>query len=56
MFNHAEGAALRIGIVEICPGTDDEFALVRLAKIDVHSVGHEDSVHHRLQWFGDKRL
>ncbi len=55
-LDDVEGAPLGIGVESVDPGAHDQFALVRLADIDVHGVRHHDAVEHRLYRLGHQRL
>ena len=51
-----EGAALGVVVVAVGAAADDHLALVGLAHVAVHGVGHDDAVHDRLDGLGDQRL
>ena len=51
-----KGTALRVVVVRVSTATDDEFALVRLADVAVHGVGHYHAVDDRLDRLGNEGL
>ena len=55
-LDHVEPAPLAVRDIRIDPGPHNQLAFVRLADIDVDSVGHDHRRVNRLEQFGDKRL
>ena len=55
-FDDVERSALRVGVERVDPGAHDQLALVGLAHVDMHGVGHHDAVQHRLEEHRDECL
>ena len=51
-----EAAALGVVVEAVGAAADHHLALVRLAHVAVHRVGHDDHIHAGLDRFGDERL
>ena len=56
MLDDAEAAALTVTVVAVDAGADDQVALVRLADVTVHGVGHDHRVDDRLDRLRHQRL
>ncbi len=56
VLDHRIRAALAVAVVAVDAGADDQVALVRLADVAVHGVGHDDAVDDRLQRLGNQGL
>ena len=56
VFHDVKRAALTVAVVGIRAGADHQIALVRLADVAMHGVGHHHRIEARLQRLGNQRL